>query len=282
MKKIFFGSLVITVFSLSKIQACDICGCGVNNYYIGILPQFNHKFFGVRYHFNYFNTHLAGHPSQFRKDFYQTVELWGGWNIGKKIQVLVLVPFNFNYQNSDDRTVNSNGKIISQQLWIGGGIKLATAKFDIEKNDPDVASMANRQLGSGSTDALLNAIYNVHINKLGINTTASYKINSVNKDEYKFGDKLSVSSFVFYPIAFSKTIISPNLGLLYEHTKGSELQGGKIDLTGGSLMQGSVGAEISFNTIAIGFNAQLPITQNFAESQTKEKIKGMAHISFAL
>jgi len=304
MKKIFFGSLVITVFSLSKIQACDICGCGVNNYYIGILPQFNHKFFGVRYHFNYFNTHLAGHPSQFRKDFYQTVELWGGWNIGKKIQVLVLVPFNFNYQNSDEgitklkglgdimllanyklfdtRTVNSNGKIISQQLWIGGGIKLATAKFDIEKNDPDVASMANRQLGSGSTDALLNAIYNVHINKLGINTTASYKINSVNKDEYKFGDKLSVSSFVFYPIAFSKTIISPNLGLLYEHTKGSELQGGKIDLTGGSLMQGSVGAEISFNTIAIGFNAQLPITQNFAESQTKEKIKGMAHISFAL
>jgi hypothetical protein len=304
MKKTFILLFLGILLSTAKNYACDICGCGVNNFYIGILPEFNHKFFGVRYHFNSFNTHLTGDATQYSKDFYQTIEFWGGWNVSKRIQVLAFIPVNLNRQNSDERisklkglgdavllanyklldisSLNSNNKVFSQQFWIGGGIKLPTGKFQIEDNDPELASVANRQLGSGSADILLNAMYNVHIDKFGINSTANYKINSANKDEFRFGDKFSASSFVFYPIISSKTVISPNLGLLYEHTNQSELQKSKIDLTGGSILQGSVGTEISFNKITVGFNAQLPIAQNFAESQTKAKIKGMAHISFAL
>jgi hypothetical protein len=292
------------LLSTAKIYACDICGCSATNFYIGILPEFNHKFFGVRYHFSSFNTHLTSDETQYSKDFYQTAEFWGGWNVNKRIQVLAFVPVNFNHQNSDEgtsslkglgdvvllanyklfdiRSVSGNDKVFSQQLWIGGGVKLPTGKFEIEDNDPDIASAANRQLGSGSTDILLNAMYNVRIDKFGINSTINYKINSANKDEFRFGDKFSASSFVFLPVISSKTVISPNLGLLYEHTKESELQNNKIDLTGGSILQGSVGTEISCNKITVGFNAQLPIAQNFAESQTKAKIKGMAHISFAL
>jgi len=76
-------------------------------------------------------------------------------------------------------------------------------------------------------------------------------------------------------------IISPNIGLLYQYTEASELQNSKIDLTGGKVLEGSVGAEISFNRIALGMSAQLPLSQNFAENQTKEKVKGVAHVSFA-
>jgi hypothetical protein len=303
MKKIAILFFITIILSSTKLQACDICGCGVNNFYIGILPQFNHKFFGVRYHFNSFNTHLTSDATQYSKDFYQTVEFWGGWNVSKRIQVLAFVPVNFNHQNSDEgvsnlkglgdvmllanyklfdiNSVNGNNKVFSQQLWIGGGIKLPTGKFEIEENDPEIASIANRQIGSGSVDVLLNAMYNVRIDKFGINTTANYKINSDSKNEFGFGDKFSASSFVFYPLQSSKTVISPNLGLLYEHTRPSELRNSKIDLTGGSILQGSVGAEISYNKITVGFNAQLPIAQNFAESQTKAKVKGMAHVSFA-
>jgi hypothetical protein len=304
MKRIFILLPGIILLSSIRVRACDICGCGVNNFYIGILPQFNHKFFGVRYHFNSFNTRLTSDATQYSKDFYQTIEFWGGWNIGKRMQVLTFVPVNFNHQNSDEGisnlkglgdvvllanyklfdvgSVNSHDKIFSQQFWIGGGVKLPTGKFEIEDNDPDVASVANRQLGSGSTDILLNAMYNVRIDKFGVNSNVNYKINSANKEHFRFGDKLSLSSFIFYPIKSSATIIRPNAGLLYEHTKPSVLDAGKIDLTGGSLLQGSLGAEVSFNTITLGFNAQLPIAQNFAESQTKAKIKGMAHVSIAL
>jgi len=301
MKKKFL--VVALLISFYQLNACDICGCGVNNFYIGILPQFHHKFIGVRYQFNSFNTRLAADQTQFSKDFYQAAELWGGWNVGKKLQLLAFIPVNHNYQNSDEgiskltglgditllanyklvdiNSVGSKGGIFSQQLWIGGGVKLRTGKFEIENDDPDVAAAANRQLGSGSTDLLLNAMYNVRIDRFGINTSASYKLNSANKDQYKFGDKFMASSFVYYPIAFSKTTISPNLGILYEKTKASELQGSKIDLTGGNILRASLGVEISFDKTTFGFNTQLPLAQNFAENQTHSKIKGMAHISFA-
>jgi hypothetical protein len=37
----------------------------------------------------------------------------------------------------------------------------------------------------------------------------------------------------------------------------------------------------SFNSIAIGLSVQLPVALNFAENQTREKVKGMVHVSFA-
>ena len=304
MKKFFSVILMTIVISFSKIDACDICGCGVGNYYIGILPQFNHQFFGLRYHVSGYSTRLASDPTQFSRDFYQTIEWWGGWNLGKKIQLLTFVPYNFNHQNSDDgvsskkglgdiiflanykvfdiRSVSGNDKVSSQQFWLGGGVKLPTGKFDVEPSTPDMAAMANGQLGSGSTDFLLNAMYNIRINQFGVNSTATYKINSANKDQFKFGDKAAITSFAYYSIPISKTVISPNVGLLYEHSKQSELQNIKIDLTGGSILNSAFGVEFGFNRISVGFNVQVPLTQNFAENQTKEKAKGMVHISIAI
>lgn len=300
MKKAFFTLVAILLFSFS--QACEICGCGMDNYYIGFLPQFNHQFFGVRYSFNSFHTRLSDDPTQFSDDFFQTVDLWGGWNIGRKFQLLAFVPYNFNHQVSDEGTENlkgfgdvalfvnynlwqhtsASGKA-SHQLWIGGGIKLPTGKFAIDPDDPDVAAAANKQLGSKSTDYMVDLLYNVRFGKVGINTSVNYKMNTANSKDYKFGNKLTASSFVYYPIAAgAKTVVSPNAGLLYEHTGSSQLNKTDVSLTGGSLLNGAVGAEVSFSKMALGFNVQLPLAQNFAEDQTKQRVRGMFHVSFAL
>jgi hypothetical protein len=298
MKKMICTLIVIISFVMGR--ACEICGCGVGNYYIGLLPQFSHRFAGVRYHFNSFKTRITDDPSQFSNDFYQTIELWGGWNIGRKFQVLAILPYNINHQVSDegisnlrglgDIAVMGNYKVyssktsdspVSQGLWLGAGLKLPTGKFEIETNDPDAASIANRQLGSGSVDLLLNVMYNVRFGKLGINSNVDYKIDG-SKADYKFGNKFSANSFVYYAITSPKTVISPNAGLLYENLDQSELQGSKLHMTGGSILRTSIGAEISLSKVSVGFNLQMPITQNFAHDQTREKIKGMMHISFSL
>lgn len=304
MKKIFIISIILV--SSFAANACEICGCGLGNYYIGLMPQFSHRFFGLRYQFSSYSTRLADDPTQFSKDFYQTVELWSGWNIGKRWQVLAFVPFNFNHENSDEGITNSsgfgdlavignykvfnsvsknsNGKVVSQQLWLGAGFKLPTGKFHIDPTDPDIAAAANTQIGSGSTDVMLNAMYNLHIAKFGVSTTATYKINTDNKDDYRFGNKLSANSFVYYsiPAPSAKAVITPNFGLQFQHSATNKLQASKVDLTGGNLLQAAAGVEISFNTMTIGLNTQLPIAQNFAKGQTKSKVKGMFHVTFDL
>jgi hypothetical protein len=303
MKKIFITIFLSVLFY--NANACEICGCGLGNYYIGIMPQFSHKFLGLRYQFNKFSTRLNDDPTQFSKDFYQTVELWSGWNLGKRWQVLVFVPINIIHQTSDEGTSKKTGlgdialmgnykvfdkrsksgsNIIAQQFWMGAGIKVPAGKFNVDPSDPDLAAAANTQIGTGSTDVMFNAMYNIHVNKLGISANANYKINTTNKDDYKFGNKFSVNSFVYYSIASSKAKVAviPNLGVLYDHSAGNRLNNSKVNLTGGNLLLASAGTEINFNKVTFGFNAQLPVSQNFAEGQTRSKLKGMVHITFSL
>lgn len=297
MKKIIIVTTIL--FASFSAGACEICGCGLGNYYIGLMPHFRSKFIGMRYQFHSFRTRLTDDPTQFSKDFYQTVEIWSGWNIGKRFQLLTFIPFNFNHQESDEGTTRLSGlgdialvlnyKLLdirkgntSQQLLFGAGLKLPTGRFAIEPGDPDVAAAANTQRGSGSTDFMLNAMYNIRVKRWGVSANAAYKFNSNNSDDYQFGNKLSASSFVFYAATAGKTTVSPNVGLLFEHNEPSQLSGAKIDLTGGHLLQAAAGTEISFSKMAIGFNVQLPLTQDFAEGQTKSKVKGMLHVTFAL
>ena len=303
MKKITIATIVALCFIFSA-NACEICGCGVGNYYIGMLPQFNNKFIGIRYHTQQFKTRLTDDPNQFSNDYYKTMEVWAGANFGKRWQVLAIIPYNFIHQVSDDGTVNKQGlgdiavianykifdktsatankKLVTQQLWFGIGLKLPTGKFDIDQTASEVAALANTQTGTASTDFMVNAMYNVRINKVGINTSTSYKMNTSNRDKYSFGNKFSSSTFAYYAINKAKLGITPNVGVLYENTGVNTLQSLKVAQTGGYLTAASAGVEVNFNRITIGCNGQLPLAQRYAGGQTETKFRAMAHITLSL
>ena len=303
MKKLYILSLLI--FFTTGSFACEICGCGVGNFYMGLLPNFKTRFIGIRYSYLHYATQLNNDPSQFSNDFYRTAEIWGGWNIGNRWQLMGFIPYRFSKKNSDDGTKNIDGlgditilanysllhsrkttaanKTIEQQLWIGGGIKVATGAYHVDLTAPDAnIGDANSQLGTGSTDFLINAMYNISINKFGINTTISYKVNTGNQDRYQFGNRVTVNSLGYYRIRFKGMAVSPNLGLLYEHAGINHYAKDVVDQTGGYLLNASGGVEVNFNKITVGVNTQIPVTQNFAEGQTASKLRGNMHISFAL
>ena len=270
---------------------------------MGLMPNFKSKFIGVRYQSINYHTQLADEPDEFSKDYYNTIELWGGFSLGKKWQLLTFVPYQVNTLKSDEGVEHLNGlgditllanyklfdkssmqsgnKSFAQQLWVGGGLKLPTGKYNIDPNDPEVEiGDANSQQGTGSLDFLLNASYNVSINKFGINTTANYKINTANKDDYYFGNRFNASSFGYYQISLKNAILAPNIGLLYQHSAENNLNNQKVDETGGYLAMAATGAEVSFKSITVGANVQLPFSQSFAHGQTEAKTRGMLHVSF--
>ncbi|CAN5423136.1 hypothetical protein BH10BAC3_BH10BAC3_18740 [soil metagenome] len=76
---------------------------------MGMLPNFENKFVGLRYQYLKYHNEITSDKSQFSNDTYQTVELWTGWNIGKRWRMMAFVPYQINKQSSDDGIKQANG-----------------------------------------------------------------------------------------------------------------------------------------------------------------------------
>ena len=202
MKKCFIAATLLMVVSSS--YACSICGCGAGNLSMGLFPNFKSKFFGIRHNYSEYNTFLLNNPAQYSHNFYNTMEVWSGFNIGKRWQVLAFLPYHYNIQNDDDLghtsklglgdiTLLTNYKLfatpfsshvpgnVSHELWIGGGVKLPTGAFTVNVNDSATTlDDINSQIGTGSLDLFFNARHTMEVNNFGINSSANYKIALAN------------------------------------------------------------------------------------------------------
>lgn len=306
MKKFFIIIVTLLFVVHMNINACPFCGCGVGGFYIGLLPAYKTSFFGVRYETMSYSTHVKADATQFSYDHYKIAELWGGVSLGKKWQMLGFLPYHINLQNTDDGTVKQNGigdatiianyrlwqtskvnfkskSLFKQELWLGGGVKLPTGKYNVDLADPDTElGDVNSQMGTGSVDFIVNSTYKVTINRFGINTTAAYKANTVNHSQFKYGNRFTANSFGFYQAAVKKVNLAPNIGVLYEDAAINRLQKGTVDETGGYVAFAAAGLEVNIKKITIGGNFQQPFSQNFAHGQTVAKTRGTLHLSVSL
>lgn len=306
MKKIFLS--IIILLTIYTSNACPICGCGVGGFYIGLLPTYKSQFIGVRYLFSHYETHLNNDPTQFSHDYYHQMELYGGVTLGTHWQLMGFVPYHFNHQITDDGVIDRNGlgdisllanyklwqtskvtknNVFKQQLWIGAGVKLPTGKYGVNFSDSsntaldDLLGDVNSQMGTGSTDFVFNAMYNISIGMFGINTTANYKVNTTNNSHFRYGDRLAINSFAYYQAKATKKIyIAPNLGVLYQYTQPNYFADLKVDQTGGYVALASVGLDVNLGKITAGTNVQLPFTQNYSLRQTQAKVSGLVHLTY--
>ena len=306
MKKI---QLLLALFVISGpvANACDICGCGVGSGYVGILPEFSKHAFGLRYRYNSLLSHVgAGGNTTYMtsREYYRTVEFWAGWNIGKRFRIMASVPYAFNerrgqtasgtknglgditlngyYQLFDSRRKHPSGKGYVQSIWAGGGIKLPSGKY----NAADKTSMTTNtnlfQLGTGSVDYQLAVIYDARFKQTGLNLSANYKINGMNKHEYSYGNKFSASMQVYQQLKLPGNLkLAPNAGLAYETSKKDIDNKITVDMSGGRIFLGTLGADLTYNKISIGANWQTPLSQNLAMGMAKAKNRGMVHIALA-
>lgn len=305
MKK-FILPIIITIISFQNLQACDICGCGVGSNYIGILPDFTKKIAGFRYRYNSMLTHIGvgGIQSYLSKEeFYRTLELYGGWNIGKKFRVMAAIPYSFNQSNNQGITREKNGlgdisftgfyqlvnskkilrnKLLVQSLFIGAGIKLPTGKYNPADKQSTNQNANLFQLGTASLDYSMNAMYDIRLQDIGLNVNASYKLNTANRYNYSYGNKLSTTAQLYYKYRIkNRLLLAPNAGFLFEHSSTDIDNHFKVDMSGGNISCLSLGMEAGVKKVAIGFNWQTPISQNLANGFVKANNRAMLHVSFS-
>lgn len=304
MKKIIITTLIL--FSVAIANACDICGCGAGNGYIGILPEFYKHIFGIRYRYNSLHSHIGVNGATTyltTHEMYKISELWGGWTFNNKWRMLLSLPYGINektnqgiskskggisditvsgyYQLMNKKTTVLKDKLLVQSLWIGAGVKLATGKYNpVDKNN--TGQNANLfQLGTGSTDFIMAAMYDARLMDAGINFSCQYKINTGNAYKYMYGNKLNLSTQLYYKIKTGQISLAPNAGIQYELSQKDIDNKISIDLTGGRVLLGGVGLEANYKKFAIGGNWQTPLSQNLGQGFLKANNRMMIHLAFA-
>lgn len=298
---------VLTILALTlsmQAGACDVCGCSASNQYLGILPQFQWNFAGIQYqHSSFSSVHpslFEGWPDEHAQDYYNTIQAWGRYNVGRRLQVFLFVPYQYNIDHADTATSSSSGlgdisflvnRIMikdkgsaggwGHQLIAGGGLKMPTGHHN-GITTPDRLGLPNLQPGTGSWDFMINANYTLRHNKQGLNLDAAYTLTTANKDNFKYGNRLNAGLLWYYALKFKGGFsLLPQAGLRYQYTLHDYDNYSKKWLneqSGGYLSFGDVGLQAYYKRLGIRLDCQLPLAQHYGNGYVSAKQKTEAGI----
>lgn len=224
--------------------SCDICGCASSSFSMGMLPNSKYHLIGLRYGLRSFESqdlHALDHRIQSREIF-TTTELFGRYQLSKKIQLLAVLPYVHNTKIDDLKSIYMNGvgdvtfmgnyvfvdqtdslkKKLKQSGTVGIGVKLPTGKsFQLGFNE------INMLPGTGSLDYLFNINYAIQVKTIGFQNETSLTIKTANKSNYRFGNALNSSQLLFYRwVVNEKLKIVPQIGVNYTWN-GTDVKNGK-------------------------------------------------------
>lgn len=280
--------IIALLFSYNSF-ACEICGCSINGYHYGILPQFKKSFIGIKYGYRSFQSqhlisetlHILGNRST---EYYNSAELWGRFYVNKRLQLFAFVPFNHfrQHESGKSSTVKGMGditlaasylvyntgartdKTFKQTLLAGGGLKIPTGKFDNNTQSQELNPSINT--GTGSVDYLANLIYNCRYGRAGLNLDANYRLNGANSKDFRFGNRFtSAARFFYWQDVGRKITLLPNSGILYEHAEKDHHQKELQKFSGGDIHFFTAGLEIYSGMLNAGVTYNHPMSQHLSE-----------------
>lgn len=301
MKKIFTAFLLSSLF-INQIIACDICGCGVGNFNPFAFPHLSKNFFSLGYQHRYYQTHFNENGEEMNnREYYNTISFSAQYSPLNNLQLMVVVPFQSNRQvgHEGNKSLNRPGDIyflanyklidrvsenhIRHTLLAGAGVKFATGTYHFdEDNEKDVAN-SNFQAGTGSTDYLINAFYSMRNGKIVLNSGINYKINTTNKQGYKFGNRMQSVTQLKYVKELGNYSFTPGIGISAEIMQQDKLNKTKIEdnKTGGYTVQSLAGVDVNTKKWALGVLYSIPVKQDLANGQIKERAGLTVHLGYS-
>ncbi|MBK8621282.1 MAG: hypothetical protein IPN79_05850 [Saprospiraceae bacterium] len=284
-----------------NVQACDVCGCSLTSQTLGVLPKFNKHFVGIRYGFSSFRSE---HPAETiydkpvtSRELFSTVDIWSRWNIGKKSQIFVFVPFSFIQKNEEGVKQNNQGlgdmsilfmysflqkentkKESSQLLQAGGGIKFPTGNNNFIQDDEWIPAI---QTGTATWDYFVNINYITRWKQWSLQGESSFRINQNNeKKDFRNGNRFQSAARFMYTIKYKNMTCLPVAGLVSEWSNRDFHEGAYNDFSGGHSLSGQIGTELWFNKFGLGMQVFIPFYQTLGAGQITAGPRFTTHLSY--
>lgn len=277
------AGLMLSVFSAS---ACDVCGCSSGGGFTGIMPLYHRHFVGVRYAYrSFWNNHPTTDGSKLVSlNRFHTTDVWARIYPHKRVQLFAVVPFNYNTETESGTTVRAFG-LGDIQVWAnyalvltpdssksswrhtllaGAGIKTASGMNNAKNRVGDRLGQS-LQPGTGSWDALLNAVYTVRYKKWGMNTDATVRITTANRQGFRFGTHFSGSAKFFYWAKYRNWSFLPQMGLLADYGLKDRNAGKRVEDSGGFALLGTAGVDVYFKRFVFGTTFQQPVASHLGD-----------------
>src|SRR5688572_30053930 len=99
-------SLFLTPFH--NANACDVCVPSAGGNYVGVLPQFQKNFVGMRWNDRAFSTQGYKSNNDITSRF-TTLELLGRFYPHPRVQIIALLPYSVNSREENNKNLNISG-----------------------------------------------------------------------------------------------------------------------------------------------------------------------------
>ena len=286
----------ILLLIVSSTSACDICGCSVSGNTIGILPHYQRSFIGLRTFYQHFENVNPLYEDDDIQDYYLQNNLWGRIALGQRWQLIGVLPYRINHRTFGNQTLNGIGdvslmsnytifntidssKSYRHHLMVGTGLKLPTGDFMEDALFQDIP--ANFRLGTGSVDVLFSLVYTIQIQDFILSMNSNYQLTSTNSArDYRYGSQFNTMTYVAYQRLYDKWAFQPFVGISYEYINKDEHYQYEQIGTGGQATYSIVGVETVYQSLSLGVNWQLPLSQNYADGEIISHPRLMASIAY--
>lgn len=281
------------------LDECDACGCSASGGSMGFSSMLNPNFIGIRYFYqSYQSTDGLYSNSPWYTENFNTIQLWGRIPVTSKIQVSLLLPYQFHNRESNigNQSISGLGDITAlgfysivktkndslpfiHHVLLGGGVKIPTGKYN-ESNNGSVNP--SYQLGTGSWDYIVATEYILRKEQIGFNGMLNYTIKTENEKNYRFGNQFNYGGTFFYVVANKSLSFVPQLGFAGEVYESNYQHQQKVRNTAGDILFGKIGFEIGKDRFSLGASSMLPIQQNLTGGNVEANYRWSIHFNYSL
>jgi len=313
--------VVLSAFMLliNFCNACELCtiymGISPHDYANSFGMRYRYNLFEK------VNKAFNGNSAYSDFEEYNNYDVYGNFYINHRLQFNFNTSFSDNYEKENDSIITnigglgdvtlllkyqlfnskkSNDTIIKNKLIyrlsIATGIILPTGNYNKNSitgfqtkptNDGGTTSVPETEIdphlqpGTGSFGYLLLTEYLVKFNSIGINLNASYRMNSTNKNEFRFANRFNSNIALFSLIKIKTNIkLMPQLGLSYEKSKRDQFQNQPFMESGGTALLLNSGINLFINKLSIGIDYYYPVYQNLFDNQPLNKQRMVYQITY--